>query len=387
MSIDLFRGLTIWMMVFVNDLAGVSGIPGWMKHAAADADAMTFVDVVFPAFLFIVGMAIPFAINKRFARGEPVIGVIGHTIIRTISLLVLGVFMVNSGEMNTGENLIPKWLWDVLLYVSAILIWNVYPKSIGWKKHLFTSLRIVGLFVLAFLWFTFRKTVDGELIGMTPSWWGILGLIGWAYFIVVILFILIGKDLYVSTLVLILLFFLSIGLHFPGLELPGPLHWLKSLSREITHVSIVMSGLVLSIILTKGKHLSQNRRIINFLLYAVLLFAGGFLIRPAHGISKIYATPSWAMYSSAFCILAFAVVYWISDVKGWKFWNQMLRPAGYNPLLTYILPFIFYAIAGFGFLPQAFNEGIPGFLRSVVFAFFILGIAGLLTRLKIRLHL
>ena len=45
------------MMVFVNDLAGVSDIPAWMKHVAADADSMTFVDVVFPAFLFIVGMA------------------------------------------------------------------------------------------------------------------------------------------------------------------------------------------------------------------------------------------------------------------------------------------------------------------------------------------
>jgi predicted acyltransferase len=68
-SIDVFRGLTIFAMIFVNDLAGVRDIPAWMKHVPADQDGMTFVDVVFPAFLFIVGMAIPFAIAKRFKSG------------------------------------------------------------------------------------------------------------------------------------------------------------------------------------------------------------------------------------------------------------------------------------------------------------------------------
>ena len=43
-SIDAFRGLTILVMVFVNQLAGVSGVPQWARHMKADADAMSFVD-------------------------------------------------------------------------------------------------------------------------------------------------------------------------------------------------------------------------------------------------------------------------------------------------------------------------------------------------------
>ncbi|WP_315820042.1 DUF5009 domain-containing protein [Paraflavitalea speifideaquila] len=70
LSIDVFRGITILVMIFVNDVAGVSGIPSWMKHVPADADAMTFVDLVFPAFLFIVGMSLPFALNNRLAKGD-----------------------------------------------------------------------------------------------------------------------------------------------------------------------------------------------------------------------------------------------------------------------------------------------------------------------------
>ncbi len=57
-------------MLYVNDVAGVSGTPAWMKHFPPGTDGMTFVDVVFPAFLFIVGMSIPFAIGKRLERRE-----------------------------------------------------------------------------------------------------------------------------------------------------------------------------------------------------------------------------------------------------------------------------------------------------------------------------
>src|ERR1022692_2575660 len=69
-SLDAFRGLVILTMTFVNYLAGVKAIPAWAKHLPQDQDGYTFVDVVFPGFLFIVGVAIPLALHKRMARGE-----------------------------------------------------------------------------------------------------------------------------------------------------------------------------------------------------------------------------------------------------------------------------------------------------------------------------
>src|SRR6476469_2935951 len=96
LSIDALRGITILVMVFVNELAGVRDISPWMKHMPADTDAMSFVDVVFPGFLFIVGMAIPFAINSRLAKGESFPQLQQHILFRTLGLLVLGVFMVNA---------------------------------------------------------------------------------------------------------------------------------------------------------------------------------------------------------------------------------------------------------------------------------------------------
>src|SRR5262245_13471333 len=77
-SIDVFRGLTIYIMLFVNDVSGVKGLPAWMKHMPDGADGMTFVDVVFPAFLFIVGLAVPFAFARRISRGESNASIMRH---------------------------------------------------------------------------------------------------------------------------------------------------------------------------------------------------------------------------------------------------------------------------------------------------------------------
>src|SRR3954468_15391227 len=89
-SLDTLRGLTILVMIFVNDLAGVNGAPAWMKHIyPPDADGMTFVDVVFPAFLFIVGTSIPFAIGRRLEQGESRWQVWQHILTRTLGLLVI----------------------------------------------------------------------------------------------------------------------------------------------------------------------------------------------------------------------------------------------------------------------------------------------------------
>src|SRR5271166_5479084 len=98
-SIDALRGLVMFMMIFVNDLAGAGKVvPDWMVHFSDrhhGGSGMTFVDLVFPAFLFIVGLSIPFALGGRLTKGEPVWRVFGHVTIRTILLLFIGILMVH----------------------------------------------------------------------------------------------------------------------------------------------------------------------------------------------------------------------------------------------------------------------------------------------------
>jgi predicted acyltransferase len=68
-SVDALRGLTILLMIFVNDLGPAA--PAWMHHIRPpNADGMTLADIVFPAFLFIVGVSIPLAFERARAAGR-----------------------------------------------------------------------------------------------------------------------------------------------------------------------------------------------------------------------------------------------------------------------------------------------------------------------------
>src|SRR5580700_645014 len=121
-SIDAARGLVMFSMIFVNDIAGVSHkvVPAWLRHFQGRS-GMTFVDLVFPAFLFIVGMSIPSALGGRLRAGEPVWKTFLHVVTRTISLLIIGILMVNDESPGPDMAGLSPDLWAVLMFLCAIL--------------------------------------------------------------------------------------------------------------------------------------------------------------------------------------------------------------------------------------------------------------------------
>lgn len=91
-SIDIFRALTMVLMIWVNDFWTLTDIPKWLQHATASEDYMGFSDIIFPLFLFIVGLSIPYAIENRLAKKESKTSIAKHIIIRSFSLLLIGFF-------------------------------------------------------------------------------------------------------------------------------------------------------------------------------------------------------------------------------------------------------------------------------------------------------
>jgi predicted acyltransferase len=105
------------------------------------------------------------------------------------------------------------------------------------------------------------------------------------------------------------------------------------------------------------------------------------------GLAKIGGTPSWCLYSAGICVIIFMFMNWLVDLKQISGWANFIKPAGSNPLLTYILPDIYYAIFGLYHFAGIAGEGWSGVLRSFLFSLFILGISAIMTRMKIRLQL
>jgi predicted acyltransferase len=92
LSLDVARGITIAFMIMVNNNGG-SGSWGFMNHA--EWNGLTATDLVFPTFVFVMGVSVVFAIESRLARGVTRGQLIRHTVQRAAILILLGI-VVNS---------------------------------------------------------------------------------------------------------------------------------------------------------------------------------------------------------------------------------------------------------------------------------------------------
>lgn len=378
-SIDVFRALTMFLMIFVNDLWTLKEIPAWLEHTQAREDGMGLADTVFPAFLFIVGLSIPFAIGSRLQKGHSKKSILGHILFRGIALLVMGFFHVNLESYNTATALLPKPFWQTLLTISFFLIWLDYPRDMQKLKK--GGLQAAGIVLLVLLALVY-KGENGEW--MKPQWWGILGLIGWAYLLCAIIFLLTNGKLpaTISALLFFLLFNIS-----------AQAGWLSFLDPIKEYIWIVgdgaMPALVMAGVLAAQLYSSPKKIFLPLCLLAIAFAAGGFLLRPYFIISKILATPSWVMICTAISIAMFAVLIFIADIKKKHNWFSIIQPAGTSTLTAYLLPYIHYAlysIAGVS-LPLMLRTGIVGIVKSLLYALLIILITGLLEKWKLRLKI
>ncbi len=386
LSIDAFRGLTILVMVFVNQLAGVSGVPQWARHMPADADAMSFVDVVFPAFLFIVGMSIPFALAQRQARGDDGAALQRHVLGRSLGLIVLGLFMVNAEDgFNPAAMPFNIGWWSLGLYLCTWLIWGVYGHAHVGGRNTWRAAGAIGLLVLSC---AYRGGPDGKA-WMTHQWWGILGLIGWSYLISASAWLACRGRLSVllaATAACVAAYALCHA--SPATAYPN---WadLTDCSGLVCETSLTLLGVVTSVVFfARPDERAPLRRFGQAAALVVACVAAGALLRPAYTISKIYASPTWCLYSAAICIVLFAGLYALVDLRGRARWVRFLAPVAAHPLVAYLIPFVVVGIEDalhVGF-PDALGHGVLGVGFCVVFVLFVLGSTAVVTR-RVRLQL
>ncbi|RYG00943.1 MAG: DUF5009 domain-containing protein [Chitinophagaceae bacterium] len=375
-SIDVLRALTMLLMIFVNDLWSLHDIPLWLEHTAAKEDGMGLADVVFPAFLVIVGMSTPFAVASRRAKGETTQQIFIHIISRAFALIVMGVFLVNGETINANATGIPRWIWFPLSCLCFILIWNSYPKSMN--KTLRISLQTIGALVLITMAILYKGGDNGSEHFAT-SWWGILGLIGWAYLAGSLAYLFLGHSLVLMILFWAACLSINIANHAELLTNATTLRVILSPFGEGAMPAFVAGGTICSMLFSNYRNDDKNLRVIGLLLaLGGILCIAGFALRPLHGISKIQATPSWVLICTAITFAAFAFVYWLVDIKKRSDLFNIIKPAGTNTLTVYLLPYFAYAILNAFSIqyPDVISSGAVGLLKSFLFALLIVIIGG-----------
>jgi len=376
-------------MLFVNDLF-MPGVPSWLGHMKANYDGMGLADWVFPGFLFMVGMAIPYSIGKRIKEGQDSFSISKHILRRSVSLLIIGVLMLNSERVNPEFTGLSKNLWAILMYIGVFLIWNNYKEN---EKNFFTvtTLKLVGVAILVGLVFKFKS---GEMVNngsLITSWWGILGLIGWGYLVAAFIYLLV-RDSILNTVVAFL-FFLAFNIlsKLNLLDVLDPVNPVLGVIIEGNVPLIVIAGMLITLILKKYSKSDYLKTIVIIASIGILSIILGFILRRWFIISKIQATPSWGLICNGISMLLFALLYWIIDIKEHIKWTFFLKPAGENSLTTYLAPdIIYYLIWSTGIPILIYKQsGVPIIViaGSVVWALLMVGLTALLVRLNIKLRL
>lgn len=388
-AIDIFRGLTMAVMIFVNALSDVHGLPWWTYHAHANVDVMTYVDMVFPFFLFAVGLSLPLSVTQRLKRNSSLSALLIHVAVRVLGLIVLGEILANTEKADPARMGMSGSTWALLALICAALYLNVYGNSQRAQTYS-RVLRILGLAGIFVLLALFRRTIaGGHTAWLDFSYPEILGLIGYSYWAVAVLYIPTRRWVWAPPIWFILLVSLCAFSTAKILTFPDQVPLYLWPFGNGAMCCIIMAGVVTSsMFLKSGDHVASGRAIPVAVGFALVTLIAGRALVPL-GISKIRATPTWSLYSIGASVLLFTLLYWICDLKKWQRWSEIVRPAGSNTLLTYLLPDLWYFLLsaiGFTYLDTHFDAGWPGVVKTALFTFLMLAVAGTLTKAKIRLQ-
>ena len=181
-SIDILRGITIAGMVLCANIGYYSNLPAWMFHAQTppptygfnpEVAGITWVDLVFPFFLFAMGAAFPFALRRRMDRGESKLSIVGGLVKRWLILTVFALILGNAYSVGAAAQ--PEWaiqIFKIVLWVSlflALVRVKAPEAASGLKKHLGAAVNLTGVAMLLLLTVIFTKCFDLTLSKWTSD--------------------------------------------------------------------------------------------------------------------------------------------------------------------------------------------------------------------------
>ena len=164
LSLDILRGITLAFMIMVNNNGGIGngsgGTTSWWFMNHAEWIGLTPTDLVFPTFLFVIGVSVVFAFEARLAKGATRKELVKHTLSRTVILILFGIIVNN---------------FPFFGYVHGHLVLPLeHIRYFGVLQRLGVGYCFVALF---YLW---DKRVSTKLIATAAcllAYWGILALV------------------------------------------------------------------------------------------------------------------------------------------------------------------------------------------------------------------
>ncbi len=173
--VDIFRGFSVLSMIFVNTLAFFSLIPFALKHFPDGIGGITFVDLIFPFFLFIVGVSLHFSMQKRKKiLKQSNEKITKHVLKRSVLLILIGMLGDNLVRSNSLQ-----LVWGVLEAIGASYFIAFFVSS---KNNLF---KFVFAFFLILLHFFLLQHPFFHSLAVNFGEGGLPGILTWTFIVVI----------------------------------------------------------------------------------------------------------------------------------------------------------------------------------------------------------
>lgn len=292
-SLDAYRGLIMLTLLCGGIFQSLEGHPTWdwlarqNEHVAWQGTV--YWDLIQPAFMFMVGVAMPFAFAARTARGDGWSAQALHALRRAAMLVVIGVLLDHIGAEHVQVGFIRVLQQIAFGYLVAFLVLG---------RSLTTQAAVVATILVGY-----------QMLWTSNPWNGPGG--PWAQ----------GNE--------------NIGSAFD--------HWLlgRHYSGYYVGMNAIPSSATIILGVMAGQFVQGSRDTRR--TAAALLLAGiaGIVVGSVAGlwfpIVKRIWTPSFTIYSAGWTTVMLAAFYWAVEVQGWRRWTFPLLVVGMNSIAAYVI--------------------------------------------------
>jgi predicted acyltransferase len=381
-SLDIFRGITIATMLLVNNPGSWGDIYGPLRHAEWHGWTMT--DLVFPFFLFIVGVAIPFSMAKRSAtgaltRGQMLVGIWT----RALSLVLLGLLLAaiprDAAALPEGYTVL-----RVLRVVAQVFVWVAFVALLfpwKWRRvSVFMPLGVALAFVILY-WAILLANRQGLNAGLPENFkfgggiltpWrmrfpGVLQRIGVCYGVAATIALFFGWRMILTSAVILMAIYAALMLKAPSYNghVPGSLEKDSNLQRKVDEkvfgdsktggrnhnysypdpegllstlpaIGSVLLGILVGMRLRSDQ--TPTEKGASVLAWGVAVTCIGVLLSWwLMPINKQLWTPSFTVFTVGLGMLGLGAVYYVADIRGRRAWALPFRIYGMNAILAFVL--------------------------------------------------
>jgi predicted acyltransferase len=286
-----------------------------------------FYDIIFPLFLFIMGVAMPLSITRRLERGDSRNKLYLHIIRRTLLLFLLG--LVYNGLFNLdfqGQ----RWSgvlqrFAVTYFFASLIVMNFKIRGqMIWAASILLIYWLVLLLIPAPGFQAYDLTPEGNLCG------------------------------YIDRTFL------------PGSFCCYTFGDNEGILTMFPSIANVLFGVLAGRWLTGA--MKEKEKIRNLVITGICFIAGGLLWSLAFPVNKYLWTGSYVLLTCGISFLLLFVFFWIIDIKGYRKWAFPFVVIGLNPITIYVAQGLF----DFGIIAYIFIHGFVdsfGSFKPVFFAF------------------